>query len=107
MASLRKRNNLWQAQVRIKNSGSISKSFNLRKDALIWATSQENLMQRGEWENDTQSRQSLYDLMNRYLVKVTPSKRGRCTEERRLKRLLKDDEFMNLLYHSAAVKRLY
>ncbi|MDA9735012.1 hypothetical protein N9V16_05815 [SAR116 cluster bacterium] len=48
MASLRKRNNLWQAQVRIKNSGSISKSFNLRKDALIWATTQENLMQRGE-----------------------------------------------------------
>ena len=96
MASLRKRNNLWQAQVRIKNSGSISKSFNLRKDALIWATTQENLMQRGEWEKDTQPKKSLYDLMNRYLDKVTPNKRGRCTEERRLKRLLKDDEFLKL-----------
>ena len=74
MASLRKRNNLWQAQVRIKNSGSISKSFNLRKDALTWATTQENLMQRGEWEKDTQSRQSLYDLMNRYLVKIIQTK---------------------------------
>ena len=50
MASYRKRKNLWQAQVRIKDQGSISKSFHSRKDAQIWATEQEALMLSGKWK---------------------------------------------------------
>ena len=45
MASFRKRNNLWQAQVRKKEIGSIAKSFGQKKDARAWAQEQERLMQ--------------------------------------------------------------
>ena len=49
MASFRKRNNLWQAQVRSKYVGSISKSFHSKLDAQKWAKEQEVLMQSGQW----------------------------------------------------------
>ena len=49
MASFRKRNNLWQAQVRSKYIGSISKSFHSKLDAQKWAKEQEVLMQCGQW----------------------------------------------------------
>ena len=41
MASFRKRNNLWQAQVRSKYIGSISKSFHSKLDAQKWAKEKE------------------------------------------------------------------
>ena len=47
VASFRKRNNLWQAQVRSKYVGSISKSFHSKSDAQKWAKEQEVLMRSG------------------------------------------------------------
>ena len=52
MTSFRKRNNLWQAQVRSKYIGSISKSFHSKSDAQKWAKEQEVLMQYGQWSMD-------------------------------------------------------
>ena len=49
MASFRKRNNLWQAQVRNKHIGSITKSFHIKSEAQKWAKEQEVLMQSGQW----------------------------------------------------------
>ena len=40
MASFRKRNGLWQAQVRNKYVGSISKSFHIKSEAQKWAKEQ-------------------------------------------------------------------
>ncbi len=97
MASYRKRKNLWQAQVRIKGQGSISKSFHSRKDAQIWATNQEALMLSGKWKKKDYSTLRLSDLMKKYLQEVTPKKKGRGPEERRLKRLLRETDFMNNL----------
>jgi len=37
MATLRKRNGRWQVQVRRSGAGSLSKTFNLKADALKWA----------------------------------------------------------------------
>ena len=37
MASIRKRNGLWQAQVRSRKLGSTSKSFHKKSDAVAWA----------------------------------------------------------------------
>ena len=97
MASYRKRNNLWQAQVRIKNQGSISKSFHSRKDAQIWAIEQEALMLSGKWKKKDYSTLRLSDLMKKYLQEVTPKKKGRGPEERRLRRLLRETDLMNNL----------
>jgi hypothetical protein len=52
MATFRKRNSLWQAQVRSRKYGSISKSFHLKSDAQAWARAQESLMQTGQWSKD-------------------------------------------------------
>ena len=95
MASYRKRNNLWQAQVRIKDQGSISKSFHSRKDAQIWATEQEALMLSGKWKKKDNSTLRLSDLMKKYMQEVTPKKKGRRPEERRLRRLLRESDLMN------------
>ena len=56
MASFRKRNNLWQAQVRSKYIGSISKSFHSKSDAQKWAKGQEVLMQYGQWSRNKEQR---------------------------------------------------
>ena len=44
MASFRKRNGLWQVQVRSIHAGAISKSFHRKSDAERWATQQEALI---------------------------------------------------------------
>jgi hypothetical protein len=41
VASIRKRNGLWQAQVRSRKFGSTSKSFHKKSDAVAWAKVQE------------------------------------------------------------------
>ena len=50
MATFRKRNGLWQVQVRRRKIGSTSKSFHRKADALAWAKVQEALIQTGEWK---------------------------------------------------------
>ena len=50
MASIRKRNGLWQVQVRRRKIGSTSKSFHKKTDAATWAKVQEALMQTEEWK---------------------------------------------------------
>ena len=45
MASFRKRYGMWQAQVRSKHVGSISKSFHKKSKAHKWAKEKEILIQ--------------------------------------------------------------
>lgn len=96
MASVRKRNGLWQVQVRSRKHGSTSKSFHKKSDAIAWANCQETLMQNGRWKKRDRHDTTLRDLMETYLEKVTPMKRGAPQEARRLMRLLKDRSFMNI-----------
>jgi integrase len=96
MASYRKRNGLWQAQVRNRNIGSVTKSFHKKADAKVWAREQEALMQSGKWRSRCQQNLTLSCLMQRYLNEVTPSKRGKDPESRRIKRLLKDRSLMQI-----------
>ena len=46
MATLRRRNNKWQVQVRIRNYGATSKTFINKKDALQWGREKEIELQR-------------------------------------------------------------
>ena len=63
MAQFRKRNGLWQVQVRNRKIGSISKSFHIKSDAQKWAKEQEVLMQSSEWLKTKTSNFSLEDLL--------------------------------------------
>ena len=96
MASIRKRNGLWQVQVRSRHAGSTSKSFHRKTDAERWAIAQEALMQSGQWQEKTPSQYTIGNMLSRYLDIVTPTKRGRGQEERRLHRLLRDKQLMSI-----------
>ncbi|MDC1157659.1 site-specific integrase, partial [Alphaproteobacteria bacterium] len=61
-----------------------------------WAIAQEALMQSGHWQEKTSSQYTIGDMISRYLDIVTPTKRGRDQEERRLQRLLRDKQFMSI-----------
>ena len=90
MATFRKRNSLWQAQVRSRKHGSISKSFHLKSDAQAWAREQESLMQTGQWSKEHNKATTLGDLLCTYKKLVTPNKRSHESELRRLTRLTND-----------------
>ena len=53
-------------------------------------------MQSGQWQEKTPSQYNIGDMLSRYLDIVTPTKRGREQEERRLQRLLKDKQLMSV-----------
>ena len=76
MASLRKRNGLWQAQVRSVHAGATSKSFHRKSDAEKWAIQQEALMQTGQWARNKPSDNTIKEMVERYLAEAPPTKRG-------------------------------
>jgi len=88
MATFRKRNNLWQVQVRSRKYGSVSQSFHRKSDAQKWAVEQEALMQSGQWSRTMDRGSRLSDLMIKYRDEVTPKKRSHQREITRINRLL-------------------
>ena len=94
MASIRKRGKSWQAQVRSRKTGAIGKSFHRKVDAERWAIKQETLMQNGQFAQIQTQDLTLHDLMQAYLEKVTPTKKGAAQEFRRISRLMKERELM-------------
>lgn len=91
MATIRKKNTLWQVQVRRTGCKSVNKSFNTRTDAIAWARKVEREADLGELPERRESQQTLADLLRRYVAEVTPAKKGCYAETRRISRLLKDD----------------
>ena len=90
MASIRRRNNKYQVQVRKNNYKRISRTFYSLKSAKTWANHIENKMALGfdlEEKNDS----SLKDIIERYLKEITIFKKGKESETRRLNRLLKEN----------------
>ena len=84
MASIRKRGNKWQVQVRSRKAGSLGKSFHRKADAQKWALEQETLVQTGRFNETNIHELTLKDLMSAYARRVTPFKRGAPQELRRL-----------------------
>ena len=96
MATFRKRNGLWQVQVRNRKIGSLSKSFHKKIDAQNWAKEQEVLMQSGEWSKTQTSNYTLKDLLTKYNNKIKPSKRVSEVENRKLRKLLTEKDLMKI-----------
>ena len=91
MATIRKRGDTWQVQIRRRSGTAVSRSFKSRTDALAWSRKAERDLDLGELPERLENRQTLADLLNRYLAEITPAKKGRDAETRRIIRLLKDD----------------
>ena len=90
MATFRKRNGKWQAIVRQKNIGTVSRSFIRKTQAIKWALEQEERIERGVFGSIEPSEVTLGELLQRYSQEITPAKRGAETEQRRLNRLIND-----------------
>ena len=86
MASLRKRDDKWQAQVRRTGHSPRSKSFQTRTNALRWIRQTEQELDRVglAYDPSVLERITVADLLNRYLAEITPSKRGAASERKRL-----------------------
>ncbi|MEM5405114.1 hypothetical protein [Paraburkholderia unamae] len=69
MATIRQRNDRWQAIVKRQGYPAQSKTFTLKKDAEKWARLQERLIDSGEWIESPQDLQAtLGELLDRYAV---------------------------------------
>ena len=91
MGSIRKRNNKFQAQVRREGVSPVSKTFSKKKDAIVWVRGLEARIDAGETHVVAPKAITLGDLLKRYSEEITPLKKGRDPELRRLKRLLRDN----------------
>jgi integrase len=90
MASFRYRSNQWQARVRRKGYPDETKSFVTRQDAERWARSIETDIDKGQFVNVSEAqRTTLGDLIERYLVEVTPLMKGASEDTIRLKAIMR------------------
>jgi integrase len=78
MASIRRRKYAWQAQVRRQGHAPLSRTFQLKADAELWARQTETDLDRGGLPMDSRLLRShtLADLLERYASEVVPRKRG-------------------------------
>jgi integrase len=78
MASIRRRADKWQVQIRRAGSRPISKTFTVRKDALEWARDRERQADRGDLPKDSKvlKELTLGDLIRRYQGAVSIHKAG-------------------------------
>jgi integrase len=93
VASIRRRNGKWQAQVRRLGHRSQTRTFHSRQDALAWARDAERLFDRSAFMPDQSVLRelTLCHLIDRYSETVTPLKKGRRQELHRLGKLAELD----------------
>ena len=91
MATIRKRGNRWQAQVRRDGFRCVSKSFHNKEDAHKWSRQTEAAIERGETApSHNAAFKHVSCILLHYLESVTPLKRGNKEENYRIKAMLKD-----------------
>jgi integrase len=89
MASIVKRANGWQVQIRKQGYQPISKRFDKKADADIWARVTESEMDRGVFVDHTEAeRTTLAEILQRYLTEVSIQKLGFKQEASRIKGVL-------------------
>lgn len=85
MASIRNRNGKWQARVVRKGSPTIAKTFQIKSDAEKWARQVEREIDRGSFKNNSLAEKTTFkEIIQRYLVEVTPAMKSRSADTIRL-----------------------
>jgi integrase len=91
LATFRKKPRGWQAQIRRRGRPSISATFASKADARAWAADTESQIARGIYrERGEDDQLTLGMLIERYLVEVTPLKKGAAAEAVRLAAIGRD-----------------
>ena len=90
MASFRQRNNKWQARISRDGHPDQVKTFEAKADAERWARSVESEMDKGHFFSVSEAqRTTLGDVIERYLVEVTPRMKSAAEDTIRLKALIR------------------
>ncbi len=90
MASIRQRGKFWEVRVR-REGQTLSRSFNTKADARAWSVVIESEIERGVFLDRTEAeKNTLGDLLQRYLIEVSCQKKGHSTERYRLVSLQRD-----------------
>jgi integrase len=92
MASITKRGKRWYAQIRRKGFPSDGRSFDSHAEAKAWAAIQDARVEQGDSALHLKgiAHISLGDVIRRYLVEITPTKRSADSERLRLEKLTRD-----------------
>lgn len=81
MASIRYRGGKWQARLIRKGYPPVTKTFDQKSDADKWARQHESEMDTARYVSQVEAeRITLGELIDRYIIEVSPTKRG-CKEE--------------------------
>lgn len=93
MASLRKRGDKWQVQLRLKGTGPVTRSFPFKKDALHWAKVQESKLRLGEYapHDEKHTNSTVADMLVRYADEDVGKKRSADYERIMIRALLRTD----------------
>ena len=87
----------WQVQIRSKNTAPLSKTFSSKLEAEKWARLTESQIDMGAFVDRSELDTTTFgDLIDRYLIEVTPLKKSKDVENRRLKALKQQMGFMKL-----------
>ena len=76
MATIRRRNNKWQIQIRIRDYGAASKTFINKKDALQWGREKEIELQRSVIKYKRHKFPVTKELIKKYIDNISIKKRG-------------------------------
>lgn len=92
MAHIRKRGDYqWQVEIRKKGFPPISKTFNTKQDAELWAKTTESEMGRGMFQDRSEAEgTTLFEALERYEREVSYKKKGHEQEKWRIKAWQKD-----------------
>src|SRR5438876_9013830 len=92
MASILKRGEYsYQAVIRRRGFPTQTKTFETKTDAQKWARMIERDMDRGAWHKSSAAEvATLGDVLRRYLVDVTPAKKGANIEAIKIRAILRD-----------------
>ena len=91
LATLRRKPWGWEAQIRRRGRPSISSTFASKADARAWAADTESQIARGIYrERGEDDQLTLGLLIDRYLVEITPLKKGAAAEAVRLAAIRRD-----------------
>ena len=105
MATLRRRNNKWQVQVRIRNYGATSKTFINKKDALQWGREKEIELQRCAIKYKPRNFPVTGKLIEKYINNISIKKRGYEFEKYCFNNFLRTS-FSNLPVNQISTKHL-
>jgi integrase len=90
MASFRQRGGKWQARVLRNGYPDQTKTFETKADAEKWARALESEIDKGQFVNVSEAqRNTLGDVIARYLTEVTPSMKGAAEDTIRLKAIMR------------------